>query len=463
MTSTIPHQLTSSTDRAAQLLPELAVPAAAPAATAPAAPPVRTPQGLTSAAVVGLGYVGLPTALALHRSGVAVRGVDVSQRRLDAVRSGQVDLLPAELAALSAALRSDDFTVGDDPTAIAEVDAVIICVPTPVDEHLSPDLAALAAACRAVVDWCHPGQLLVLTSTTYVGSTHDLLVAPLATERGLVAGRDVHVAFSPERIDPGVAEHEQGRTPRVVGGVTAECTRRAVDLVSRLTSSVHAVSSAEAAEMTKLYENTFRAVVLALANEVAGICRTLDLDAVEVTDAAATKPYGFLATYPGPGVGGHCIPCDPHYLLWQMRSHRTPTPLIEQAMTSIAHRPHEVVARAVEVLSDLGRGLAGARVLVVGVSYKPGVRDVRETPALEIVRGLEQRGAVVAYHDPLVPELRLPDGRVLASAVDAPQEPWDLVLLHTVHPGADLTWVSQHPVVLDATYRFAAAPQRHVV
>lgn len=446
MTSTIPHQLTSP--------PHLA---GAPEAVA------GLPASLTSAAVVGLGYVGLPTALALHRSGVAVRGVDVSRRRLEDVRSGQVDLLPAELAALRSALASDRFGVDDDPTAIAEVDAVIICVPTPVDEHLAPDLAPLAGACRAVVDWARPGQLLVLTSTTYVGSTHDLLVAPLAAERRLVAGRDLHVAFSPERIDPGVAEHEQGRTPRVVGGVTPECTRRAADLVGRLTSSVHPVSSAEAAEMTKLYENTFRAVVLALANEVAGICRSLELDAVEVTDAAATKPYGFLAAYPGPGVGGHCIPCDPHYLLWQMRRHRTPTPLIEQAMTSIAQRPHQVVARAVEVLSDLGRGLAGARVLVEGVSYKPGVRDARETPAVEIIRGLEQRGAHVAFHDPLVDELRLPGGRVLRSEPEAASQPWDLVLLHTVHPAADLAWVADRPVVLDATYRFAAAPQRHTV
>lgn len=449
MTTTIPHQLTTSRD--------LAGPGAAAPATVP------SPPGLSTVAVVGLGYVGLPTALALHRSGLRVRGVDVSRQRLDAVRSGQVDLLPTELAALRTALASDRFAVDDDPAAIAEADAVIICVPTPVDEHLAPDLAPLAGACRAVVDWAQPGQLLVLTSTTYVGSTHDLLVSPLAAERGLVAGRDLHVAFSPERIDPGVAEHEQGRTPRVVGGTTAECTRRAVDLVGRLTSTVHAVSSAEAAEMTKLYENTFRAVVLALANEVAGICRSLELDAVEVTDAAATKPYGFLAAYPGPGVGGHCIPCDPHYLLWQMKRHRTPTPLIEQAMTSIAQRPHEVVARAVEVLSDTGRGLAGARVLVVGVSYKPGVRDVRETPALEIIRGLEQRGAVVAFHDPLVDELRLPGGRVLRSEAGAPEQQWDLVLLHTVHPGTDLVWVADHPVVLDATYRFAAAPQRHVV
>lgn len=450
MSTTIPQQLT------APIAPH-------PAPEPPPAAALAETTGLSSVAVVGLGYVGLPTALALHRRGLAVRGVDVSRARLAAVRDLQVDLLPDDLLSLSEALASDRFEVGDDPAALAEVDAVVICVPTPVDTHLSPDLSALAGACAAVVGWARPGQLLVLTSTTYVGSTHDLLVAPLAAERGLVAGRDLHVAFSPERIDPGVAEHEQGRTPRVVGGTTPECTRRAAELLGHLTSEVHPVSSPEAAEMTKLYENTFRAVVLALANEVAGVCRSLDLDAVEVTDAAATKPYGFLATYPGPGVGGHCIPCDPHYLLWQMRSHRTPTPLIEQAMTSIAHRPHEVVARAVEVLSDLGRGLAGARVLVVGVSYKPGVRDVRETPAVEIIRGLEQRGAVVAFHDPLVTDLALPGGRVLHSEAGAPEEPWDLVLLHTVHPGADLAWVSRHPVVLDATYRFAAAPQRHLV
>jgi len=263
--------------------------------------------GISTVAVVGLGYVGLPTALALHRQGVGVVGLDVSQARLESIRAQRVDLLPAELDLLGQALDQPGFQVTDDAECLADADAVIVCVPTPVDAHLNPDLRALAGACASVVERARPGQVLILTSTTYVGCTHDLLVKPLA-ERGLRAGEDVFVAFSPERIDPGIAEHEHTRTPRVLGGVTAECAQWASDVVGLLTESVHQVSSAEAAEMTKLYENTFRAVTLALANEFAGICRSLHLDPVEVTKAAATKPYGFLACYPGPGSVGTASP-----------------------------------------------------------------------------------------------------------------------------------------------------------
>jgi nucleotide sugar dehydrogenase len=423
---------------------------------------LRPQLSLSTFAIVGLGYVGLPTALALHQKGVGVVGVDVSATRLAAIRSRRVDLLPAELALLDKALEEPAFRLTDDSGVLSKADVIIICVPTPLDAHLNPDLRALAAACASVVAGARAGQILILTSTSYVGCTHDLLVAPLA-DRGLVAGRDVFVAFSPERIDPGIVQHDHTVTPRVVGGVTENCARRAAPVIGLLTESVHAVSSAEAAEMTKLYENTFRAVTLALANEFAGICRSFDLDAVEVTRAAATKPYGFLACYPGPGVGGHCIPCDPHYLLWQLRRQRTPAPLVEQAMRGIAERPHQVVARAVEVMSDLGRGLRDARVLVVGVSYKPGVQDVRGTPASEIIPGLEERGARVHYYDPLVPSFVLPDGRVMASEAAAPETEWDLVLLHTMHPHHDYAWVADCPTVLDATYRFDAVPQRHLV
>lgn len=423
---------------------------------------VRRRPDVASVAIVGLGYVGLPTALALHRRGIGVVGVDVSPRRIDAIRSRLVDLLPEELAHLEEALEDPGFLVTNDSAAIVPADAVIICVPTPVDAHQHPDLRALSGACASVVEQARPGQVIILTSTTYVGCTNDFLAMPLA-ERGLLVGEDVYVAFSPERIDPGIAEHVHTKTPRVLGGMTSECTARATRVIKLITETVHTVSSAEAAEMTKLYENTFRAVTLALANEFAGICRALDLNAVEVTDAAATKPYGFLACYPGPGVGGHCIPCDPHYLLWQLRKQRTPAPLIERAMTGIAERPHHVVARAVEVMSDLGRGLSGAAVLVVGVAYKPGVQDMRETPALEIITALEERGARISYHDPLVPAMRLRDGRPMASDAGAPSREWDLVLLHTVHPGQDYSWVAECPVVLDATYRFADMPQRHVV
>jgi len=422
----------------------------------------RIRPDVTTVAVVGLGYVGLPTALALYRKQIGVIGVDVSPKRIAAIHSRQVDLLPDELLLLGAALEEPEFRITGDSAALSEADAVIVCVPTPVDAHLNPDLHALSAACASVVERARPGQVVILTSTTYVGCTNDLLVAPLAA-RGLLVGRDIFVAFSPERIDPGIAEHKHTSTPRVVGGVTPECSQRAAHVIDLLTESVHLVSSAEAAEMTKLYENTFRAVTLALANEFAGICRSLDVDAMEVTQAAATKPYGFLACYPGPGVGGHCIPCDPHYLLWQLRKQRTPAPLIERAMNAIAERPHQVVSRAVEVMSDLGRGLSGARVLVVGVAYKPGVQDMRETPALEIIPALEERGAHVSYYDPLVPTMTLLDGRAMASDSAPPRTDWDLVLLHTVHPQHDYSWVCDCPVVLDATYRFQALPQRHLV
>ena len=429
--------------------------------TAPAA--TADPAALSSVAIVGLGYVGLPTALGLYADDLTVVGIDSSVEKLASVAARTVDLSPVDHARLESALDDDDrFTVTSAPDALRAVDAVVICVPTPLDEHRTPDLGAVRAACRTVVEHAVPGQLIVLTSTSYVGTTRDFLVEPLRA-RGLVAGRDIYVAFSPERIDPGVAAHTQRHTPRVVGGVSEPCTTRAAALVGRLSAQVHVVSSAEAAELTKLYENTFRAVTLALANEFADICGTLELDPMEVTQAAATKPYGFLATYPGPGVGGHCIPCDPHYLLWQLRSSRTPAPLIEQAMTAIAERPHKVVSRAVEVMSDLGKGLSGARVLVVGVSYKPGVQDVRETPALEIIPGLEARGARVYYHDPLVPVIQLPDGRLMASYDPAAESEWDLVLLHTVHPGRDYSWVARSETILDATYRFESLPDRHVV
>ena len=416
-------------------------------------------------AVVGLGYVGLPTALSLAEAGVRVLGLDVSAARIADVHAGRVDLLPADHDRLTHVAGTGLLALGTDPAALAAADAVVVCVPTPVDHHLVPDLTALTAACATVVAHARPGQTLVLTSTTYVGSTRDLLVAPLAA-RGLVAGRDVAVAFSPERIDPGVADHVPERTPRVIGGVTPDCARRAREVLAPSSASVHTVSSPEAAEMTKLLENTFRAVNIALVNEFAGVARHLGVDIREVVDAAATKPYGFMAFRPGPGVGGHCIPCDPHYLLWQLRSGAVSAPLTETAMGAIAARPHTVVERARSVLADRGRALAGARVLVLGVAYKPGVADVRESPALTILDDLRRAGADVAYTDPLVPQVRLADGAVLAAHTGGhlTTGPWDLVLTHTLHPGDDLAWLDAPgaPPVLDAAYALPVADGRYL-
>lgn len=420
------------------------------------------PGLLSSVAIVGLGYVGLPTALALNGRCERIIGIDISQRRLAEIAALEADLGEPDQLRLKQALADETLELSRDPSSAGAADAVIICVPTPVDGTQVPDLTALRSACACVVSCARPGQVIILTSTTYVGTTTELLVRPLA-ERGLAAGGDVHVAFSPERIDPGNPDHLQRETPRVVGGATPACTTAAAEVIGRLTDLVYLVSSPDAAEATKLYENIFRAVSLALANEFADACGALRLDPIEVTLAAGTKPYGFLGTFPGPGVGGHCIPCDPHYLLWQLAGSGHKSPLIEQAMRSISLRPDRVVQRAAEVLAAGGRALPNSRVVVVGASYKAGVRDLRESPALAIITGLVRAGAEVSYHDPLIPALRLAGGRVMQT-VTAPQGAnWDLAIVHTCHPGVDYAWVGDCPRVLDATYQFDSAAHRDVV
>ncbi|WP_031464991.1 nucleotide sugar dehydrogenase [Sciscionella sediminilitoris] len=419
--------------------------------TLDAAPrPVLT--GTHTVAVLGMGYVGLPTALALWRENTRILGIDASPERLAVIAEGAADLLPADRLLLRNARHDPRFVLTTDPDRMAEADTVLICVPTPVDACRTPDLGPLRAVCADVVRSARPGQTLVLTSTTYLGCTRELLADPLR-DRGLRAGTEVFIAFSPERIDPGRAEHTQVETPRVVGGITPECTRRAAELLALFSPDPHIVDSPEIAELTKLYENSFRAVNIALANELAGICGTFGIDPIAVTEAAATKPYGYMPFYPGPGVGGHCIPCDPHYLLWQLRAARHPTPLLNSAMEAIAARPGQVVARALTVLSDAGHAAAGARVLVVGVSYKPGVADIRDSPARQIIGGLVERGARVSYHDPLVDSFPSADG-VLLRGVSLPQQQnWDLVLVHTLHEGIDYDWLADCPLVLDASYR----------
>jgi nucleotide sugar dehydrogenase len=410
--------------------------------------PVMVPA--PTVAILGLGYVGLPTALALLETGSRVIGIDVSRQRLSAIRSRRVDLSPLDHARLGKALRGRRLTLSRRPPDLAAADVVIVAVPTPVDEHLVPDLSILEAACASVVAAARPGQTLILTSTSYVGCTRDLLIRPLE-RRGMTIGEDIFVAFSPERIDPGNLTFPQERVPRVVGGVTPECLRRAVQVVGAVAPFTHEVSSPEVAEMTKLHENIFRAVNIALANEMADVARGLGIDVTEVISAASTKPYGFMAFSPGPGVGGHCIPCDPHYLLWQLRRDRVDAPLIEQAMTSIAARPRQVVARALQLLGERQQPVRGARIIVVGVAYKPGVEDVRESPALEIMNRLMDAGAEVAFTDRLVDCLHI-DGHEVCAERNPADLRWDLAIVHTFDSGMDLNWLDAVPSVLDASY-----------
>jgi UDP-N-acetyl-D-glucosamine dehydrogenase len=411
------------------------------------------PAFVYDVAIVGLGYVGLPTALAYRAGGCSVLAVDASPARLSAIASGDVDVLDTDRIRLEEALRDPaSFRLSADPAELSLAAAVIVCVPTPVDHQQVPDLAPLRAACETVVAAARAGQVVMLTSTTYVGCTHDLVEQPLR-ERGFVIGRDVFVAFSAERIDPGNAGFAQEAVPRVIGGATPECEEEGARLLHRYATRVHHVSSLAAAEMTKLLENTFRAVNIALANEFADICGALDVPVTEVIEAASTKPYGFMPFYPGPGVGGHCIPCDPHYLLWQLRALHIDAGVISEAMTRIAARPRRVVERVRDVLGRAGKASLGARVLVVGVTYKPDVADLRESPALEIMDGLLALDAEVQYVDPHAPAVRLPSGAVRESVTDPAAFVPDLVLIHTRHHDADLAWLSGDTPVLDATYR----------
>ncbi len=412
-------------------------------------------------AVVGMGYVGLPTAIALRNAGHAIIALDTSAARLQSIRDGDVELLDDEHRALAAHLETDaaggaGFMLTEHAEDIAGADVIIVCVPTPVDERRQPDLRPLRGACERIVAHARAGQTIVLTSTTSVGTTRRLVVEPLG-RRGLVAGTDVFVAFAPERIDPGVRAHAQQETPRVVGGVTNDCFLRAAAVLRHTCSAVHSVSSPEAAELCKLMENTFRATNIALSFEFADAAHHYGLDPIEAIDAARTKPYGFLAHYPSAGVGGHCIGVDPHYLLEPLRAEGLHMPVLTAALDQVAKRPDRFTHRVLTLVENIEE----PRVLVVGACYKPGVADLRESAALEIIRDLDRAGVHVDYHDPLAESFAL-DGRLWISA-PASAEGYDVAVLCMSHPGQDLSWLADAPIVLDGTYRNRLGRQRELI
>lgn len=393
--------------------------------------------------IVGLGYVGLPLAVEFAEAGYPVLGFDVTRRVVDGINAGRSHVQDIPGGRLAKLVTGGRLSATVDLARLREADLVAICVPTPLSKTRDPDVSFVAAATESVARAIRPGQAIVLQSTTYPGTTRELLL-PALGRGGLEVGKDFFLAFSPERVDPGNPKYNTHNTPKIVGGVTEACTRVTMALYQPAIATLVAVSSPEAAELVKLLENTFRSVNIGLVNEMAIVCDKLGVDVWEVIEAAATKPFGFMKFTPGPGVGGHCIPLDPHYLAWKMRSLNYRTRFIELAGEINAEMPEYWVEKVVAALNEQRKSVRGSTVLVAGVAYKKDVDDIRESPALDIIRLLQRLGAVVQYHDPFIPELR-EDGMALASTplTVAAVRAADCVVIVTDHSALDYAMLAK--------------------
>jgi UDP-N-acetyl-D-glucosamine dehydrogenase len=394
--------------------------------------------------IVGLGYVGLPLAMELARAGYRVLGFDVNQAVVDRLAAGDSHIQDVPAQVVARAVKDGRFSATTELARLAEPDVISICVPTPLSKTKDPDVSFVLSATESVKRTLRRGQLVVLESTTYPGTTRDLMLPALAST-GLQVGQDFFLAFSPERVDPGNPKWNTRNTPKIVGGITETCRRLAVALYQPAIDTLVPVSSPEAAELVKILENTFRSVNIGLVNEMAIVCDKLGVDVWEVIDAAATKPFGFMKFTPGPGVGGHCIPLDPHYLAWKMRTLNYRTRFIELAGEINAEMPEYWVAQVVDRLNEQGKAARGSTVLVVGVAYKKDIADVRESPAIDIIRLLQQRDATVVYHDPFVPHLK-EDTVDLRSVPLTPAQlaGADCAIIVTDHSTVDYALVARH-------------------
>ena len=391
--------------------------------------------------IIGLGYVGLPLAIELARAGFRVLGYDVSKRVVEGLNAGRSHIKDVPDPALQEAIAAGRFEATTDPARLAEPDAISICVPTPLSKYKDPDVSYIVAATEAVRATLRRGQAIILESTTYPGTTREIML-PALESTGLKVGEDFFLAFSPERVDPGNPVYQTRNTPKVVGGITEACSRVCAALYAPAIDTLVPVSSTEAAELVKLLENTFRSVNIGLVNEMAIVCEKLGVDVWEVIDAAATKPFGFMKFTPGPGLGGHCIPIDPHYLAWKMRGLNYKTRFIDIAGEVNSEMPLFWVRQAIEALNRHSKSMRGSRVLVLGVAYKKDIDDIRESPALDIIRLLEQQGARVTYHDPFVAHFT-EDGHEYRSTEltpDAVAEA-DCVLIVTDHSAIDYAMI----------------------
>jgi UDP-N-acetyl-D-glucosamine dehydrogenase len=384
-------------------------------------------------AVIGLGYVGLPLAVEFAKAGFRVTGIDVDAARVRDLERGKSYIQDVPTAELRALVKSGKLSATEDFSVLRKVDAVNVCVPTPLSKQRDPDVSYIVAATQQVAKHLHRGMLVILESTTYPGTTEELIL-PLLSATGMKAGQDFFLAFSPERVDPGNPQFNTKNIPKVVGGVTQACTEVAVHLYRQRLEKVVPVSSTQVAEMVKLLENTFRSVNIGLVNELAMMCARLEIDVWEVIEAAGTKPFGFMPFYPGPGLGGHCIPIDPFYLSWKARASGFEARFIELAGHVNGQMPEHVVNLVSEALNRRGHAVRGARVLVLGVAYKADIDDTRESPALDIMQTLHDRGARIEYSDPHVPRLEFA-GRMLKSLSLTPARlrAFDCVVVATAH------------------------------
>lgn len=411
--------------------------------------------------VVGLGYVGLPLAVEFAKAGFDVIGYDVSDRVVAGLMSGKSHIQDVPGDDIAELVRSGSFEATADESRLREMDAISIAVPTPLAKTRDPDMTYIIAAADAIARHAHPGLLIVLESTTYPGTTRELM-QPKLEAAGLTVGEDVFLAFSPERVDPGNPVWNTKNTPKVVGGITPACTEVATALYSSCLSSIVPVSSTETAELVKLLENTFRSVNIGLVNEMQIVCDKLGVNVWEVIDAAATKPFGFMKFTPGPGIGGHCIPLDPHYLAWKMRTLNYKTRFIDLASEINSEMPALVVERVAQALNTVRKPISGSRALVLGVAYKKNIDDMRESPALDVIRMLEERGAQVVYHDPHVASFS-EDGHSYRSVELSDDElsRADAVVIITDHSSIDYQRVvDRAPIVVDTRNATAGLQRR---
>jgi UDP-N-acetyl-D-glucosamine dehydrogenase len=408
------------------------------------------------AGIVGLGYVGLPLAVETARSGFRSLGYDVNASVVASINAGTSHILDIQSDILKAYVGEGLLSATTDRARLAECDIISICVPTPLSKTKDPDLSYVISAATMIAETLRAGQLIILEITTFPGTTRDV-VLPILQKSGLKVGEDFFLCFSPERVDPGNTVWTTRNTPKVIGGVTKSCSEVGVAFYSRVFNTVVPVESAEAAELVKVYENTFRMINIALVNELAQVCEKLGTDVWDVLDAAATKPFGFMKFTPGPGLGGHCVPLDPHYLSWKMKTLDYRTRMIEVASEINSEMPHYVVRKAADALNHQGQAISDSRVLVLGIAYKKDIDDLRESPAMDVIRLLQSKGADVAYHDPHCQTIA-DDGHTLITGLPMHSMPLnasvlqnaDLVIVVTDHSSVDYGFVAQHAqLVLD--------------